>query len=205
MLAGRERSFAFHRRGVQLDCEYLTFGGPVLIRLCASLEAGWRRSYSQKSDAKGSFVLILNIDHVRFFELWTFRMSFVILDSESIHVYLARRGTSTTAIYQDRCTTLDLDAVSYPTLTHMLRETLFTCKQLPVEKLGDEPNPSDIDLAITQAPADRPFASVFRSARRACHPKSAVHFHLLSNLRFTTKCLPWIPPGAVSKPRAGSG
>jgi hypothetical protein len=42
-------------QGVQVECGHLTFGAPVLMLLCTGL------SYSQKGDARGSFVRLLNI------------------------------------------------------------------------------------------------------------------------------------------------
>jgi hypothetical protein len=50
------------RQGGQLECEHLTFGVPVLILLCASLEPGWNLSYFQKTVAKGSSMVILDVD-----------------------------------------------------------------------------------------------------------------------------------------------
>jgi hypothetical protein len=42
-------------QGVQVECGHLTFGALVLMLLCASL------SYSQRGDARDSFVSLLNI------------------------------------------------------------------------------------------------------------------------------------------------
>jgi hypothetical protein len=47
--------------GVQFECEYLTFGAPILMPLHAGREPGGNLSYPQKADAMDSSVLIFNL------------------------------------------------------------------------------------------------------------------------------------------------
>jgi hypothetical protein len=66
---------------------------------------------------------------------------------KSIVMYLARKGLNTTAIRHETFATLALDALSYPTVTRLLRERLFARDQLPAQEPVVEPDPSTIDLA----------------------------------------------------------
>jgi hypothetical protein len=73
----------------------------------------------------------------------------VILDQKLIVLYLAGKRMNSTPKYQDLFTTLGVDAVPYPTVTHVLRKTLFPDEQLPAQELDVDPKPSAIDLAVT--------------------------------------------------------
>jgi hypothetical protein len=93
------------------------------------------------------------------------------------------------ATHQVLFTTLGLEAWSCPTMTHNLRETFFTHKQIATQESEIGQDPTAIDLAIAQALNGEPFASVCQLAQRTRLPKNAVYYHLAS----TTKCLRWLP------------
>jgi hypothetical protein len=47
------------------------------------------------------------------------------MDRQSIVLYLSRKGLSSVAIHDDLVATLGAEAVSYPSVTRYLRETIF--------------------------------------------------------------------------------
>jgi hypothetical protein len=106
-------------------------------------------------------------------------------DQRSAVLYLARKGMKVTAIHQDPFTTLNLDAVSYLTVTRILQDTLCMHEQSPPQEPTVESHPSAVDLAITQALNDEQFASVRQLAQRTDLPTSTVHCHSVNTLGFT--------------------
>jgi hypothetical protein len=182
---------------VQLGCEYLTFSVPALMLPGASFQPGWSLSYSQNNGANRPSVPTLNMHKIRFLWPCAFRICIVMLKQKSVILNLARKGMITAAMHQDLFTTLGLDPVPCPTVTHILRETPFTREQLPAQEPAVEPDPSTIDLVITRALSDGPFASVRQLAQRTCLPTSTVCCHLVNTigsrrnvcLRFLTRCL----------------
>jgi hypothetical protein len=71
-----------------------------------------------------------------------------MLGHKSIILHLARKGINLAAIYQNLCTTVSLDPVSYPMLTRILQEKLSAHGQWLAQELAVEPDPSVIDLTI---------------------------------------------------------
>jgi hypothetical protein len=91
-----------------------------------------------------------------------------MFNQKSIVLCLARKEMNATVLHQELFATLGLDAVSYPTMTLIQRETRLTPEQSLAQEPTVEPNPSTIDSAITQALGGESFASVHQLAQRTC-------------------------------------
>jgi hypothetical protein len=79
-------------------------------------------------------VLLFDVHYVRLFNSWTLRIYTAILVKKSIVLCLDRKEMDATAIHQNLFTTLGFDAVSYPMVTRILRERLFTHEGVPAQK-----------------------------------------------------------------------
>jgi hypothetical protein len=116
-----------------------------------------------------------------------------ILGQKSIVLCLAGKEMNGIAIHQDLFDKLSLDAVPYPTVTRILRDTPFTHGQSPTQGRAIEPDTSVIELEITQSLSDESFPSVRSLAQTTCLPKSTVYSYLVNLFGFTTKYLTWVP------------
>jgi hypothetical protein len=127
-------------------------------------------------------------------ELWMFEICTAILDQKSIVLYLVRKGIDTTAIHQqNRFATFGIGAEPCPAMIRILRGTLFMFEQLLAQEPALEPQPSVLDLVVTQAVNNDPFVSVLQLAPRTCVPNSAALRHLVNTIRFTMMHLRWVP------------
>jgi hypothetical protein len=100
-----------------------------------------------------------------------------MLDQKLTVLYLATKGLNAASVRQDLFTTIWFDAVSYPMVARILRETLFAHAQSPAQELLVESDPSVINFGVSGALSDQPLASVRQMAERTCLPKSTVLFH----------------------------
>jgi hypothetical protein len=74
-------------------------------------------------------------------------------------------------IHQGLFTLLGPDAMSYPAVTRILRETLSTHKYVLLPGPAVDSDPFAIDSAMTQTLSDESLASVRELAERKYHPK----------------------------------
>jgi hypothetical protein len=118
-----------------------------------------------------------------------------MLDSKSTVLYLAREGMNAAAMDQDLFATLDCNAMSYLTVTHILRDTLFGHENLPAQEPTVDPNPPTIDVAITQVLSGEPFASVRQLDERTSLPKRTVSYAFATTLGFAARHPCWVPHG----------
>jgi hypothetical protein len=111
------------------------------------------------------------------------------MDQQSIALYLSRKGLSAVAIHDDLVATFGAEAVSYPSVTHYLREAIFVSSNPPDPLPPPEHQLDDSDQAILFAPADQPFASIRELSRLTHLPRTTVHRRLMQSLGFPMRHL----------------
>jgi hypothetical protein len=96
------------------------------------------------------------------------------MDQRSIALYQAMKGLSAVDIHRDLTETLDINAVSYSTVTRYIRMT--SCTDLTdVDEIHSGPKSiNETDEAILKALADEPFSSVRELARHTCMSKITI-------------------------------
>jgi hypothetical protein len=117
------------------------------------------------------------------------------MGQRSIVLYLARKGLLPLATHDDLVTTLgaDADAVSYSSMTHYLRDAVFTSSNPPTALPEPEAQFDDCDYAILLALAEQPFVSVRELSRLTHRPRITVHRRSTKSLGFRVRHLRWVP------------
>jgi hypothetical protein len=115
------------------------------------------------------------------------------MDQQSIVLDLSRKGLSAVAIHDNLVATLGAEAVSYPSVTHYLREVIFTSSNPPDPLPLPEHQLDDSNEAILLALADQPFAPTRELSQLTHSPRTTVHRRLTQSLRFCMRYLEWVP------------
>jgi transcriptional regulator of acetoin/glycerol metabolism len=115
------------------------------------------------------------------------------MDEQLTVLYLSRKGLSAVATHDDLVATLGADAVSYPSVTHFLREAIFVSSNPPDPLAPPEHQLDESDQAILLALASQPFASIRELSRLTHLPRTTVHRRLTQSLRFRVRHLRWVP------------
>jgi hypothetical protein len=96
-----------------MHCEHFTLSRPLFARLCTSLEPERSWLSSQEGDIHGSSALILRVHSGQSFESSMYQICTVTLGQQSIVLYLATKGRSTTGIHQNLSVTLERGTVAH--------------------------------------------------------------------------------------------
>jgi hypothetical protein len=97
------------------------------------------------------------------------------MDQRSICLFLALKGLSTRAVYDELTVVLGAAAIAYSTVTKYLRQRQFT--SILVDR-PEEPATIGIHQAILDALEHYSFSSIRELVRLACIPTTTVHQHL---------------------------
>jgi hypothetical protein len=114
------------------------------------------------------------------------------MNQRSIDFYLTRKELTAVAIYEGLVVTLAAEVISYPSLTHYLREAKFATSNPEITFSESVHKHDDCDQALFLAFDEQPFALICQLARLTHLSRTTVHWCLTHSLGFQVLRLRWI-------------
>jgi hypothetical protein len=108
----------------------------------------------------------------------------------SIRLFLALKGPSARAVYNEQTVVFGADEIAYSAATKYLRQRQFSSILVSTP---EEPATTVINQIILNSIEQHPFSSIRELAPIICIPTIAVYRYLTQSLGFVVKHLRWVP------------